>query len=518
MVRADSLTPADIWAVVWRYRFPAVLAAVVCAGAAYGYSLTLPDVYKAETLVLVEDAQVSSSFVRSPVSVDLEARLRTLRDTVLSRTRLQNVMDRFGLFAHESSWEKRLSAMRNSIDVTVSRTDAFRISFEHTDPTTARDVTNALAGLFIEDSRLAAARHSQGTTSMLDRELEDLSSRLSSKERELADFKARHMGSLPDQVSGTLSALDSAKQQLSATRAELAGARDRRTRLEGMMTPVTTSTIRASASPARQVALQLLADTGEADLARKIASQPPAVRLEALRLWRASLLGRFTARHPDVQAVEAEIASLEGQGVDSSTYTADESEAALGADVGTLLSNQLDEAQREIRIHEQRRAELESQIAELEARVVAAPQVEREFLQLDRDRSQLAKAYDDLRGRRMEAGIADGVDVEETTGFQVVDPAVTPQRKSSPRRSYFFLGGGFFGLALALGCGAAREMVFQPLHDAEELERHVGVPVLGAIPEVENSQRRRQRVLLRGLGVGVVVTVLVSVYLLRMWN
>jgi polysaccharide chain length determinant protein (PEP-CTERM system associated) len=433
-----------------------------------------------------------------------------LRDQLLSRTYLQQVMDRYGLFGGGSSWEERTTQMRSRIDLAVSRTDAFRISFTYTDPAVARDVTNALAGLVIGDSTQAAARQSQGTAAMLQQQLSDVSTSLSAKERELADFKALHMGALPDQIASTLSALDAAKSQLSTARGDLAAARDRRSRLEALVarpgaeaTPVTV----------RQLALDILATTGETDLDRKLASQPPIVRLEALRMHRDSLLQRLTDRHPDVQAIEREIATLEAQGAGSMGL---EATSTVPLASGDLTTAGLDEAQREVRSHEQRRAEIEGQIAELEVRLASAPGVEKEFLELARERDSLQRAYDDIRGRTMEASLAGGVDIERNAGFKVVDPAVTPQRKSGPSRALFLLGGGIFGLVLALAGGTAHEMVLQPLHGPNELERHVGIPVLGAIPSIDNPKRRARRRRLRAVGAMLIIAAVASVFLLQM--
>lgn len=510
MVRAEALGPADLAATAWRYRWPAVVAAAVCAAAAYGYSMTLPNQFTASTLVLVEDEAPSASYVRSAVTLDLEARLRTMRDQVLSRTNLQQVMDRFGLFAAGSSWEDRTSSMRDRIDVAVSRTDAFRISFTYTDPKVARDVTNALASLFIGDSAQAAVRQSQGTAALLQQQLSQVSADLGDKEQELADFKALHMGALPDQVSSTLSTLDWAKAQLSGTSADLAAARDRRSRLE---TLAGRPGVEAPRATVRQLALDMLATTGEAELGGKLASQPPVVRLEALRLRRDSLLQRFTARHPDVQALEQEIAALEAQGAAGGALGPQAAVLPGGSDLAAV---QLDEAQREIRSLEGRRSELQGQIAELQGRLGEAPAVEKQFLVLARERDSLQRAYDDIRNRSMDASLAGDVEVDRNAGFKVVDPAVAPQRKSSPSRAYYLLTGGVFGLVLALAGGAAREIVLQPVHTPQELERHVGVPVLGAIPSIDSKGRRARRRRLRAAAALAVVAAVASVFLLRM--
>lgn len=482
MVRADSITPADIVGVLLRYAVYAVVLAALCAAGAYGYSLWLPDQFTASTLVLVEGDALGNPYVRSAVTVDLEARLRTLRERVLSRTNLQQVMDRFGLDTDAPSWELRLQAMSDRIDIGVTRSDAFTISFKHGDPDTARDVTNALAQLFIDDSHGAMVRQSQDTSALLDQRLRDVGAELQSREQEIAEFKALNRGSLPDQVAATLSAHDYAESQLAVTISDLAAARERRGQLERLAAPAATA---VSSPGARQLAQQLLNGGGTQNLEERLATQPAAVRLEVRRLQREALLQRYTPLHPDVQMLDMEIRALEA-GVTNGAMPGSEGVAIVATD--QLLAGQLESAQREVSTLETRRAELQRQIADYETRLAAAPQAERQLRDMERQYDGLAAEYRELRGRNMDATLTAGtVDNGNEGGFKVLDPAVTPQRKSAPQRSLFFIAGAVIGLALAYGAAFAYEIIAQPLHGAAEIERHLGVPVLSVIPVVAAS-------------------------------
>jgi len=75
-----------------------LIPAIVGAGLAYGVSLLLLNRYTSQSLVLVERQQVPDSFVRPVFNSDLDQRLATLEEQIFSRTRLQPVIDSFGLF------------------------------------------------------------------------------------------------------------------------------------------------------------------------------------------------------------------------------------------------------------------------------------------------------------------------------------------------------------------------------------------------------------------------------------
>ena len=74
-----------------RWSFATVLAAAVA------FALYLPDLYKASALVLVE-RPVSETVVRTAVSGELESRLHVIKQEILSRDRLTELINRFDLY------------------------------------------------------------------------------------------------------------------------------------------------------------------------------------------------------------------------------------------------------------------------------------------------------------------------------------------------------------------------------------------------------------------------------------
>src|SRR5712692_776963 len=82
----------------WVILIPTLLAPVI----AYAVSLTLPNEYTSRTLVLVEQQKVPDNFVRSVVTEGVGQRLGTMREQILSRTRLQPIVERFGLFKEDA--------------------------------------------------------------------------------------------------------------------------------------------------------------------------------------------------------------------------------------------------------------------------------------------------------------------------------------------------------------------------------------------------------------------------------
>jgi uncharacterized protein involved in exopolysaccharide biosynthesis len=119
-------------------------------------ALTLPKIYEASTLILVEPQSVPSNLVTEIVSTDIDSRITTIQQQILSRTNLEKIIDRFKLFPNPGSedmfMEDKVASIRQRIVVDVLRAkrgpNTFSISFADSNPETAMKIANGLAMLF----------------------------------------------------------------------------------------------------------------------------------------------------------------------------------------------------------------------------------------------------------------------------------------------------------------------------------------------------------------------------------
>src|SRR5262249_2532887 len=88
------------WAMaVWRRRRWLPLPAFgLRLGTAVALIVSMPSVFESRAVVLVDRQQVPEEFVRSTVTSALEVRLRTISEEILSRSRLDALITRFGLY------------------------------------------------------------------------------------------------------------------------------------------------------------------------------------------------------------------------------------------------------------------------------------------------------------------------------------------------------------------------------------------------------------------------------------
>jgi uncharacterized protein involved in exopolysaccharide biosynthesis len=93
-----ELAPSDYLAMLRRHWVLILILAVIGPPIGYGISRTLPNRYKSTTLVLVEQPSVPTDFVKPVDTTDINERLASMQQEILSRTRLEPLIHQYGLF------------------------------------------------------------------------------------------------------------------------------------------------------------------------------------------------------------------------------------------------------------------------------------------------------------------------------------------------------------------------------------------------------------------------------------
>lgn len=95
--------------------------------------------------------------------------------------------------------------------------------------------------------------------------------------------------------------------------------------------------------------------------------------------------------------------------------------------------------------------------------------------------------YDGLLQRFKEIGVAGGVGVNN---ISIVDPADIPQAPSSPNLLLNLLISLIAGLSIGAGLTLALAQMDEAIADPGDVERRLGLPLLGSVPNVENLEPR----------------------------
>src|SRR2546421_10746829 len=98
MQRRAPTDVIDYWEIFLRRRWWIVVPTLLISMTVFVVSAKWPKLYKSETLILVDPQKVPTEYVRPTISGDVSDRLQTISQEILSRTRLQKIIDQFGLY------------------------------------------------------------------------------------------------------------------------------------------------------------------------------------------------------------------------------------------------------------------------------------------------------------------------------------------------------------------------------------------------------------------------------------
>jgi polysaccharide chain length determinant protein (PEP-CTERM system associated) len=414
--------------------------------------------YRSSTLILVEKEKVPESFVPKIRGEDAAPRLLTIKQEILSRTRLERIIEELNPYPEQLNrvpLSELVEAIRAATTIAVKGSDAFTVEFVHRDPQTAMQVAGRLASLFIEETVEKRESRVADATEFIESELEEARRQLEGREQALRKFKEEHMGTLPEQTASNLATLQRLQLEQQAVTASLQVARDRLSALE---LNSTTSTER----------------TGnlEGELAR-------------LRGELAVLRSRYTDEHPEVRATLSRIARAE---------KAAAAAPAQSDPTTAILQQQLAQARSDVDTLKARALTIDRRIASLQARVDEAPRTEQLLSSLSRDHDKLNENYLALLNKKLDAQMAQKLE-ERWKGerFRILDPAYLPERPISPNATLFLLGGMLVGLAAGLAAAFAVELLDHSVKDAEELEAALQHPVLATIPHISRQAGLRRK-------------------------
>ena len=455
--------------------------------------IALPDLYQSTALVLVERQQVPEAFVRPTVTSQLEIRLQTISQEILSRSRLESLITRFSLYPNlrtRTSSEEAVDQMRRDIQIDLRGNDpkkggsttAFALSYRGADPQTVAQVTNTLASFYIEENLKARERQATGTADFLRTQLGEAQKRLDEQEAKVSAFRRRNMGSLPQQMAANLAALDSLNARLRSNVDNQVRLAERRDQL------------------ASQLA-QARIDAG--------GPEPDDVRLARLRQALVALRMKYTDLWPDIVQIKDEIARLEKQMADpkSKPKTA---EIPPTPEV-MRLQGMLKSAETELALTKTDEQRLRKSMDSYQARIDETPKNEQEFQELTRNYETTKDLYQNLTKRFEEAQLAESMEQRQKgEQFKILDSAVPASSPTAPRRDRLLIVSIVLSLALGAGAIILAEVLDTSFHSASDLRAHVGIPLLVSIPRIlTDHDVRRQRWRFRFVATGVVLSVLV---------
>lgn len=450
----------EILSIAYRRRWWLIAPTLVGIVAAIVAILTISAQYRSTATLLIASQEVPTTLVASPLTTYANERIAKIRQQILSRSNLVELVRDMRLYPEESTRltsDEVQNVMRGAIGVDLvgtgnatnsgqgGTTIAFSLSFTYTDPVVAQEVTKKLTRMFLDEDKRLRTEQASGTAAFLSRRGNEIQDRLVELQNRRREIEARYNGALPDQVALSTQSASTLRAEVSRIDAETQGIAQQ----NGILA-ARTQDLMATPSP-----------------------QAEALRQAQNRL--AQLTATYSDEHPDVIAARAGIANQVAA-----------MQTGGGPRGGGVIAAEISSGRNRMAMLAQRRAELVNSIAQMEHLTAQAPQASYELNNLERDYDNLTLQYQDIREKQMEAQVAANLQAEDKgERFTVVDPASLPAAPVFPDRKKLLMGGAGAGLALGLILIFSLELTAGRVHGEAAVRRLTGVAPLVVVPVLQ---------------------------------
>jgi len=493
--------------IIWRRHLIFLTLLLLGWAAVWASSWVLPARYKSSTLILVEAPTLPKDYVVPNVTDNLQDRLQSITQQILSRTRLLMIINDQHLYQGKrqpSSADGRVEMMRKDIDIELEkdqRSDAitgFRINYTAPDPHIAQQVTSALTSLFIDENLKVQQQESENTTQFIESQLASARTSLADQEARVRTFQAAHEGELPSQEATNLQILSGLQSQLQTEQDALNAAKQQsvyhQSLIEQYHSLNGTHRITASGGPSPLETVDQ--------------------QIDSLKTKLQGLKTRYTDQYPEVQQVKSQIAEAEKTRdqmiADAKKAPVDKEHSAANQqsmedpeqNAALLqLQSQLQADQLEITNRQKAIDDLKSRIDQYQSRLSGEPGVGQQLADLTRGYEQSQKIYNDLLQKENDSQMATSMEqMQQGERFMMIDPPSLPVRPDFPNRLKMCEAGLGVGMAVGLLVVVLLEFFDDRMYSEREIEKLISAQVICEIPEIPDPSDARRRKYKMALG------------------
>jgi polysaccharide chain length determinant protein (PEP-CTERM system associated) len=481
MVRDGQFTVTDISRVLRKHGWILPVCAVGCAALSASVATQLPKKYLSQTVVLVAKPTVPTEYVKPVVTEDLNQRLASMKEQILSRTRLEPVVEKFDLYHVDRGklhMEDLIERLRKTIEIsplepmpgTQDRSiPGFSVQVTFDNPRRAQEICTEITSMFMEQNARALEQQAVRTASFIGQQLQEAKAKLDEQDAKLAQFKRQYIGSLPEEGQSNLSLLSTLNSQLEANTQGLSRAQQDKAFNESLLSQAKANWKSSRSEPNPQTLEEQL-------------------RVEQDQL--TVLESRYTAEHPDVIKANNRIMELKKRMAERSNPDNTSAASQTASEPPQIQELRAKLRQDEVMIADltKQQTKIQDQIRLLQGRVQASPMVEQQLKELTRNYQSALDFYNDLLKKQQNSAMAtDLAHQQEGEQFRVLDPPSLPTKPAFPKILYFAGGGLGGGMVLALAILYLFMATDNTLHTEKEVETYLKLPVLASLPVMEFS-------------------------------
>ena len=537
----DVRTIKDYIWIAWRRKFYILIPFVLVLAATIATLFLLPPVYKSTGTILIESQQIPEELIQSTVTSFADERIQVIQQRLMTSQQLFEIIKKFNLYKDEinktprseilGDMRQRISIERVSANVRNQRRGsraliAFTVSFEHESPGVAQRVANELVTLFLDENIRSRTARAEETSEFLGKEGDRLKIDIERMQEQIAQFKQENEGSLPETMRLNLERVVSLKSSLAKADNNLEILKENRKLLE-----IELETLRLNPGSINQLSdeertlreeLRSLQNRYISLSARYGADHPDVkaaerqleafeseygaladvndleAQREQVRQEMVELSKNYSSEHPDMKKLQREMESIEAMIDDATNGSKKTTDKKAPSPAALQTQAKIDSIDSNLRRIERSRAELEAQIAALEARISRTPQVERGLDSLQRDYENTRRKYQEIKAKQLQAELSKSLE-EEQKGerFTLLEPPLRPDRPIKPNRPKLLALGLILSMVGGIGVAGVAETFDGGIRGSRALASVTRMTPLVTIPYIttRKDEARRKRII-----------------------
>jgi polysaccharide biosynthesis transport protein len=471
-------------------------------------AIALPPVYRSKATILIEQQHIPTDLVRSTVNSFADERIRQIEQKLMTIDNLNKIIDKFDLYPKEKKLvnssvlaeQFKAATTLELINADIvgngnnsKATLAFTLAFDNKEGVTAQKIANELVTLFLDENIRSRTQRAEESTKFLQEEAEKFKLEIQKSENEIAQYKEKYSGSLPELLTVNMSSIARIENNLQQLQLQEKMLDERRISL-GLQISATNPVI-------------IEAGEGKSTKVESRASLGAEYR---------NLLKKYSSTHPDVKALKRKIDGYEDQKDGPSA-----SQANINNPIYLQLQSEINVAAVELKNIGQQRIALSEQLKKLEVNVSQTHQVERGYYDLMRDLDNQKAKYKELIAKSLEAKLSQNLEVEQKAEkFSLLEPPRVPEKPEKPNRIKILFLGFVFSVFGGLAAGVLAETMDNSIRSHTALTNLLGSEPLVVIPYIENKEdknrSRRNKLNFIILGLSLIVGATIAVHFFYM--
>jgi polysaccharide chain length determinant protein (PEP-CTERM system associated) len=484
------------WAIFLR-RLPyflVIAAFIATIGLTVAY--ILPPVYKSQASMLVEPQQIPGDLAQSTVPVDPYEQAQIIEQRIMTRTNLLDLANRIGLYEGlDMSAGQMVGDIYDRIEFIGFEPDVTRapqepgatiigVAFLAGTPAYALKGANELISLVLQENVKLRTDRAGDTLTFFQGEVDRLSQELERQSAKIAEFKTAHVDALPDSMAARRAQQERAQQRLLDLEREESDLKNQ-----------------------RATVVWVFERTGRAASINELSNEEQDLETFKSQFIQDSTV--YAAGSPQIRLLKNRIAALEKIVADQRAQRAVPDAEGNAAPPLSELDAELAPIDSQLKFIAEDKAQIEKELADLEASIQATPNNEMTLGGLERELDNIQRQHDEAVASLGQAQVGERIEVlSKGERFSLIEPPSEPVDPVSPKRGLIAAAGVVGGVGAGIGFIVLLEMLNRSIRRPVDISTGLGIQPFATVPYIRTRHERRWKRTVIGIVLGIVVVVI----------